>query len=245
MRRPVISRPRSAASEVVPRSEAPAPPTTPSWVEPRALAVLGLAEAMDRDAGDAPRRDGALAPDDVQQVHEQAYAAGLRKARATVETIMSRYHAAIAELELVRDRVFLETEDDLVSLALEIAKQVIGADLSAQRAYAERMVDHALKLLRGADKITLRLSSSDYAALVRKRPELVSSNSVVQVVEDASITLGGLVAECELGRVDATVERRLVEAGAQLRAALAGERQDERRAAQPLTELADPAPEAA
>jgi flagellar assembly protein FliH len=172
--------------------------------EPRLLAeVLAGEKGQEEEAAPDPADEG--------------YNEGIRRARSTVAAIMERYHSAIEELELVRDRIMIESEQDLCDLALHIAREILECEVEGRREFTERMVEFALKTLRGADSITLRMGPTDVTALREKHPELVSDQAVVRVVEDPGNTLGGVVAECELGRLDATIEARLREAGRQMR----------------------------
>ncbi len=183
---------------------------TVPWNDDPALRPRALWEVLTDEPPEAE------APED-NHPSQLAYDEGIRRARATVSAIMDRYHGAIAELELLRDRVLLESEEDLVELALQIAREVLGGEVEARREFTARMVAFALKTLRAADSITLRIGPTDLEALRKKHPELVSEQSVVRVVEDVNLSLGGVVAECDIGRVDASIEGRLREAGRQLR----------------------------
>ena len=98
-----------------------------------------------------------------------------------------------------------------------IAREILKSDPVACLGFTEHMVEHALKILREADSISLRVSATDHRALITKHPELLSDDAVVKVVADPSITLGGVIAECSFGRVDASLERRLSDAARALR----------------------------
>lgn len=157
---------------------------------------------------------------DPEVVFKEAYEEGVRKAKATVDTIIERYHRAILELELLRDRVLVDSERDMVDLAVLVAREALGADPAGCAQFTLRMVEHALKTLRDADAITLKVSPTDYKAITTKHPEFLGTAAVVHIVEDPSIGLGGVVAECSFGRIDATLERRLAEAARKLQAEL-------------------------
>ena len=123
----------------------------------------------------------------------------------------------MAEMELVRDNILIETEAEIVELALLIAQEVLLSDTSVPREFTERMVEHGLGVLREADQITIHCAPMDVKAVKKKFPEFASDKTVVRVLEDPSIEVGGLRAECSLGTVDATVARRLNDVADQLR----------------------------
>jgi flagellar biosynthesis/type III secretory pathway protein FliH len=188
----------------------------PPWANPNTSSPLPLAQVLCSDEGQVgPERDGGNTT--AGSVFQDAYNEGVRQAKLAVETIIERYHQAIFDLEMLRDRILVETEHDVVELAIMVAREVLRGDPTACLGFTEDMVEHALKILREADSITLRVSATDRRALMSKHPELMSDRAVVQVVADPSITLGGVIAECGFGRVDASLERRLADAARALR----------------------------
>ncbi len=151
-----------------------------------------------------------------EEARSEGFDRGFEEARATVETLLARYEDAIDKLDGARKQVLAETEVDVVNLALLIAREAIGAEDTNRSAFTEKMVSHCLGLLRSADKITLRVGSAETEAVRARSQALASERTVVRVIEDAEITLGVVIAECSLGRVDATLERRVRDMGVQL-----------------------------
>lgn len=145
-------------------------------------------------------------------IYRQAYEEGTKKAKAHVTAIMERYQKAVADLENLRKKLLEDSEDQLVDLALHIAREVIGSDCDAKRVFAERMVVRAIELLTGSEHITVRVSKTDYHALLQRHPELFEDKATLKIIEDPALVLGGVIAESELGRVDASLERRLHDA---------------------------------
>ncbi|MBI4819577.1 MAG: hypothetical protein HY791_25110 [Deltaproteobacteria bacterium] len=122
---------------------------------------------------------------------------------------------ALAEVIQLRSKILDQSERDLAELALEIARQVLIADVEGLREYTRRMCDRALLLLEEADKITIRVHPEHYQAVLAAHPEL-EGRGKVQLLPDPTIELAGVVAECELGRVDARLAGRLDEVRRQL-----------------------------
>ena len=199
---------------------------------PQAAATLGLArrdnaEAMQRPAwvtakAGAPRsfNEALHTPlarrDPRREARQSAYDEGMQAAKATVAAIVAKYQQGIVQLEHLRDQICVETEQQLVELALLICREVLQTDVGARQEFTCQMVDHALSMLREAQTITLRLAPADVAAVKKRHPELVAGNSVLRIVEDRACELGGVVAEADLGRIDATIERRLNEVAREL-----------------------------
>ena len=181
----------------------------PAWLRPDAGATRPFIDAL--------KNPPPPPPDPHVVAQKRGYDEGMTKAKAAVDAVVTRYQNGISQLELLRDQICRETEEQVVELALLIAKEVLKSDLEARREFTCQMVDHALGLLREAQSITLRLAPADVAAVRERFPELGSAGGVTRIVEDRACELGGVVAEADLGRVDASVERRLGEVARDLR----------------------------
>jgi flagellar biosynthesis/type III secretory pathway protein FliH len=147
---------------------------------------------------------------------QKAYEKGMQEAQAAIGAMQQRYQDAIADLAFLRDQIVQESEEALLRLAYTTAKELVMGDVEARQGFTEKMVEHALGLLRESDKITMRIAPDDVVWLKEKRPDLFSEKSIVHIQEDPSLVLGGVVAECNLGRVDASMERRLTDLAANL-----------------------------
>jgi len=123
---------------------------------------------------------------------------------------MERYHQAIAQLAMFRQEALESTRTDLGELAVQIAKEVLLSQPEKCREFTDRMVDEALKSLSDAESITLRLSPTDVAAIHEKHLNLLKSGRI-KIIEDQALHLGGVIAHCELGKFDASIESRLRE----------------------------------
>jgi flagellar biosynthesis/type III secretory pathway protein FliH len=196
------------------------PPWQGEPVAPWTPLRLGLREVDDPDHSAKQHRIRREARSEELRRETQAgfdagFRNGLLEAKKVTDESVARYAASLADLGACRAAAMQQTQTDVVRLALHVAGQVLLTDVSARHAFTCRMVDHGLELLADSDTLTLRLSPTDLAAVLSLRPEL-RSRSQVQLVEDPSIVLGGVVVQSKLGRVDATVERRLAEMAASL-----------------------------
>lgn len=228
---------------VVDRAAAP-PVGRPQWFqreEEESVQCRPLFEMLE-DTGGEPE----ISPEEqLRLIHEagrkEGYVKGLEEAKSAIEALVTRYSGALSDLETLREELVTETEIDVVNLSLLVAREAIRSEPESRRRFTEEMTVHCLKLLRSADRITLRIGPEDLEA-IRNLPDAVATEStVVRLIEDPSITLGGVVAECALGRVDATFERRLSDIAQQL---LGGEAVIRPAIEQELLEAAGPAPEA-
>ena len=190
-------------------------PRKPGWTENIEAGWKPLFEVL--TAHDEPIED----PDEELErirnaAYRDGYTEGLQRGKEAVNQVMQNFHGSIAELETFRDRVLVETEEELVSLSLLIAQEVPQSNQDAARDFTMRMTEHVLRELREADRITLRVSPTDYQAVMKRHEEMVSDRTVVRIISDPSVAVGGVIADSDLGRVDARIERRLQDVSAQL-----------------------------
>lgn len=145
---------------------------------------------------------------EAEAVRREAYQEGMALAGQETEALALRYRQSIEELAHTREQVVKACEQDLVRLALTIAREVLMSDVPARQHFTERMVEHALALMGDAQTMTLRLSPQDMVAMRQHKPE-VMRRAGINLSEDPQIAMGGVVAEADRGKLDATIEGRL------------------------------------
>ncbi len=115
-------------------------------------------------------------------------------------------------------------ENELVNLAIGIAKQVIRREIKTDVGQIIAIIREAVKALPvAAEKLTLHMHPED-AALVRKAFALDDISSPWDIIEDPLMSRGGCRVETEDSKIDATVENRLAVIVATI---LGGERRED------------------
>ncbi len=142
-------------------------------------------------------------------VFRKAYEEGLEQAQSTIDAMQVRYQQAIAQLSVLRQEILHASETDLVKLSWLIAKEAVLAESDTREEFTLQMVAHALDLLAEADQITLRVSPTDLNVIAEQHPEYLERTSRVRLVEDRTLSIGGVIAQSNIGRVDASLESRL------------------------------------
>ncbi len=191
-------------------------------VQRQPFGVRARIEGWKREASAAqawrPMRSVLTAETDeeVQRLVDVAVERAREEMQVQVDAKVQELGRTVRALEEAREQTLRESEGDLVQLALHIASQVLGVSIDERREFTARMTEHALGLLREADRVVLRVSP-EYAHELRVHlAERDSGTTAIELVEDPEIRDAGVVAECELGRVDATLSRRLEEAAKML-----------------------------
>jgi flagellar assembly protein FliH len=188
----------------------------PSYVPPSAQAVTAAAAANAL----APPAPAPPAPDPrkIEAELRDARAAGLRegeaagraKAAAEFQPVIERLSRSIEEISGLRARLRREAEQDLIRLALAIARRIIRRELAVDPDAIHGLVLGALEKLQGQEICRVRAHPSHAAqitACLRQR----ASATPVEVIPDASQPSGTVIFETSRGNLDASVETQLGE----------------------------------
>jgi flagellar biosynthesis/type III secretory pathway protein FliH len=166
---------------------------------------------------------------ELGQLAEHVYAANRKAedviARATVEAAEIKARAAtegrregqrvwaeaLVELERERARMVGEAEDDLLTLAVQLAGRIVGREIENEPSTAAEIVAETLQHVRGDRRITIEVApadvpavqslSADLSAIVGGEPLVVRSN--------ADIARGGCIVVTDSQRIDARLETQL------------------------------------
>ncbi len=183
-----------ASLQNAPAPQQPSPPIV--QIDEAELAELRL---QARKAGEAEGREQGHA-----RGLAEGHAAGLAAVQAQAAQLQSLAQALPAALQLAQNSV----ADDLMALALDIARQVLGQALAAEPQAILAVVHELLQAepsLSGAPQLLLH---SDDAALVK---ELLADDLKAagwRVRTDAQIARGGCRVMAHSGERDATVQAR-------------------------------------
>jgi type III secretion protein L len=141
---------------------------------------------------------------EASELLEKAYQEGHEKALTDLNELL-------IEAREIRDRTLLETEQDILRLAVRLAEKIIGQEIKTDKKVIADIVANALRNTKRQEKLTIRVSQSDYTA-IQEQFALLSQSSrstYVDLVPDPRISLGGCIIESEVGTVDARLETQL------------------------------------
>jgi type III secretion protein L len=141
---------------------------------------------------------------EAELLRENAYQEG--KGKALLEMTKN-----LIDSREIRDNTLSETEHDILSLSVKLAEKIIGREIKTDRATIVDIVSNALRNAKRQDKLTIRVSQTDYSTVQEKFVELSQSSrtSYVDIVPDPRVTLGGCIIESEVGTIDARLETQL------------------------------------
>lgn len=153
--------------------------------------------------------------------YEQGRSEGLAQARQEIDECSGRLRALMDALVSPLEQLADDVEDELVKLAVAIAKQIVRRELKVDPGQVIGVVKEALSVLPAAGQnIRIHLHPED-AVLVSETVLVNASEGKWRVVDNPVIQRGGCRIETDSSSVDATIESRIAAIAARI---MGGER---------------------
>jgi len=189
--------------------------------QPIVWPAAGESPAAAAEQGARPSRAVGAPPHEENRVSERALAearqaaflegesAGRGKALAETRPMLERLAHTVEELVKLRPRLREQAEEDLVRLAVAIARRVVRRELTIDPQAITGLVKAALGQLPAEEKVRLRVHP-ELEAAVRGYLE-AAGRCAVDVVGDRALAPGSAVFETSRGNLDASAESQLAE----------------------------------
>jgi flagellar assembly protein FliH len=168
------------------------------------------AEQILREAREeAARIIAAASPNAAEQASapsEDEIEAAIKSAVADqAADLRSELTATIENISSLADEVTKRAEADIVQLALQIAKKVVGREVTIDREIALTLVRVSLSKLHNRSIAQVHLNPEDLA-FVEAHREACDFRGALELVADRSVSLGGCLVHTETGDIDARIE---------------------------------------
>ncbi|MCL2069991.1 MAG: flagellar assembly protein FliH [Treponema sp.] len=145
--------------------------------------------------------------------------AGFAEGKAEVERLVQRTQTVLERAQDKRAEILEETEQEIVSLVLLIARKVIKVISENQKNVVVSNVVQALRKVKGRGNILIRVNISDLKLAtdhIKDFINLVEGAKSLQIVEDSSVDEGGCIIETDFGEIDARIANQLAELEAKI-----------------------------
>lgn len=173
----------------------------------QAQETLEEASAQAAQAAEEARQQAA------QQGYQEGLQAGLEEGRKQGQSEMAQMIDAVktefVELVQMRRKVMADMEPELVTLAVDVAKRVVGDELKTNREVIVGIVRSSIATLQERDEILIRVNPSEYEIVKSHQAEfeaMVEGLRKFVVQPDGAIAAGSCAIETNLGNVDARIE---------------------------------------
>lgn len=155
---------------------------------------------------------------DAEQKMRATYQQGVQEGQASAQHEMSaqleamnlRMARSIEELSGLRQRYRHEAEEDVVGLALAIARRILHRELTVAPDALLGLVKAALDKIEAREVHRVRIRPED-AAMVKQFLEKMGLPQRVEVISDPGLERGAVILDSSRGALDASVETQLAE----------------------------------
>jgi flagellar assembly protein FliH len=180
---------------------------------PMGLFQIGGSQDQSVDAGPPVIE---ISEDDLNQKTSDAFNEGLKEGKELAERgLVNVFRALRASSETIhnlRDKIFRESEDELIKLVMLVARKVIIREITENRTILAGIVQNALAGLSAREEITVRINPDDYLLVTSGRDELMQNellNERLLLKPDPSVSAGFCFVETAMGTVDASLDGQM------------------------------------
>lgn len=159
-----------------------------------------------------------ISDEDLQRYQEESYQRGLQDGKNLAErgllNVFKGLRTAAEDLQLLREKVLRDSEDDLLNLTFAIARKILTREVTQDRQIVLRLIKTALSGLNEQDELIIRLHPDDHALLTSNNSMTLQkelSTVRFQLKADPTVEIGSCQIETDRGTVDAGFEAQLDE----------------------------------
>lgn len=178
------------------------------------MPALGAADGLTGRPGE----DGPPTNDELRHAEEPEAGLAADENSQQWSREVARLRELVADVvgQLIeeRRRLLLSARDQVVELALAIARRIVRREVHSDREVVVRVLSEALARLERASRVRVRLNPEDMrsarAGTARARQPLTNVSGL-ELVADPEVPQGGCIVETPSGSIDATIETQFAE----------------------------------
>jgi flagellar assembly protein FliH len=159
-----------------------------------------------------------------EQAYQRGFSDGWEKSRIEGENnwheltekklrpLLTSLQNMLYQLNSLRKATYQEIEEEVVELALAIARQVICQEITIDKEIVVCVAREALTKVEGPGEIKIKMNPSDLKFIQETRTQLsnmIENVDHVSLEAAENIQSGGCIIETDLGEIDARIEKQL------------------------------------
>ncbi len=149
-----------------------------------------------------------------QDGFKEGFKEGIKKAEHLFTSEFHEIETLKKEIIEERQNLYHQFEQDLVDLALDIAKKVVYDSLEQDDEVLRNIIESTLRKVQGKARIKLRISTDDRQRIEDLKEAFMSklqSIDDIEIIEDQQIGPGSCIIETENGVIDGGIQTRIDE----------------------------------
>lgn len=146
------------------------------------------------------------------EARQQGFEKGYEEAKNMYEHLLSEAENIREHAKVEYSEVMAGIERDAIELIMDIARRVIGEEITLNKGHLVNIVGEALGKSSNRDNITVRVSAQDYDYVLDNTDKLLSMAEgigEIDIKKDAALKPGDCLVETSYGSIDAGVETKL------------------------------------
>ncbi len=150
--------------------------------------------------------------DGIEKGTKEGEVAGFEHASKKLEPLLDGLQQALMQLGNLRQNTYRIIEQEVVELALAIARKVICREIEVDKEVVVCIAREALSKVEDPGRITIKMNPSDYQFINGTKyqlSEMIGNIDNVTIEPGKNISSGGCVIETNLGEIDARIEQQL------------------------------------
>ena len=195
---------------------APAEQGTDSFVPMSLFNGFDFRDSSGEEAVDVGPPTVTITEDELSLRVNDSFNDGLKEGKELAERgLINVFRALRASSEAIhnlRDKIFRETEDELINLVMLVARKVIIQETTHDRSILAGVVRNALAGLSAREEITVRINPDDYLLVTSGRDELLHKellNDRLLLKPDPLVAAGFCLVDTAMGTIDASLDGQM------------------------------------
>ncbi len=164
------------------------------------------AEQIRQEAYDSGYKTG------YEKGKDTGFTEGKQQSKAEYEELLSQVLKQKADMEKQRIEMLQNAEEEIVTLALSVAKRIVHSELDLRPEKILAMVRYAIDECNADGKKVLKVSPKDYDEIIKNKNALglsVDHEEELIIQKDDRLSRGDCIVESDFGIVDAKIDTQL------------------------------------
>ena len=150
----------------------------------------------------------------ADEIYRDGMDEGRRQAERGLANVFKSLRDGVSALTGLRSRVFKESEEDILKLAVMVARKIVQREISQDPAILASIIAAAVGGCTERDRVVVRLNPNDYGVVAANRQTFLAvlgDDVPITLAPDDGVGAGGCLVETATGTVDARIESQLDE----------------------------------
>lgn len=147
-----------------------------------------------------------------EKAREDGYKHGESLARQHYQSLISEAEELKQKAKELHDNTISGLEDEIVEIIIQVAKKVIGTELSQNRDVILGLIRTALSATSPTEKITIYVCADDYDYVIGNKDRIAEGLKGIrgfEIIKDNTLKKGECIVDTGFGTVDSSIETQL------------------------------------